>query len=114
MSEYLSIDQLINALAAKRAEYGNIPVLVSADGTDDEFLRPIGDIFAININDKKYFHFHGYATDEIKETFAKTISYCILEDNKHEGDFEHMWNFIARHMITHIDTFYSINNKEDK
>lgn len=68
----------------------------------------------ININDKKYFHFHGYATDEIKETFAKTISYCILEDNKHEGDFEHMWNFIARHMITHIDTFYSINNKEDK
>ena len=53
MSEYLSLDQLINALAAKRAEYGNIPVLVSADGTDDEFLRPIGDIFAININDKK-------------------------------------------------------------
>lgn len=53
MSEYLSIDQLINALAAKRAEYGNIPVLVSADGTDDEFLRPIGDIFTIDIKDKK-------------------------------------------------------------
>ena len=53
MSEYLSIDQLINALAAKRAEYGNIPVLVSADGTDDEFLRPIGDIFDIHIKDKK-------------------------------------------------------------
>lgn len=53
MSEYLSLDQLINALAAKRAEYGNIPVLVSADGTDDEFLRPIGDIFAIDIKDKK-------------------------------------------------------------
>ena len=53
MSEYLSIDQLINALAAERAEYGNIPVLVSADGTDDEFLKPIGDIFAINIKDKK-------------------------------------------------------------
>ena len=53
MSEYLSIDQLINTLAAKRAEYGNIPVLVSADGTDDEFLRPIGDIFAIDIKDKK-------------------------------------------------------------
>lgn len=68
----------------------------------------------ININDKKYFHFHGYATDEIKEVFAKTISYCILEDSRHEGDFEHMWNFIARYMITHIDTFYSINNKEDK
>lgn len=53
MSKYLSLDQLINALAAKRAEYGNIPVLVSADGTDDEFLKPIGDIFAINIKDKK-------------------------------------------------------------
>ena len=68
----------------------------------------------INIDDKKYYHFHGYATDEIKEVFAKTISYCILEDSRHEGDFEHMWNFIARHMITHIDTFYSINDKEDK
>ena len=73
MSEYLSIDQLINALAAKRAEYGNIPVLVSADGTDDEFLRPIGDIFAINIKDKKigdsqiYVVITNYTVDEPSE-----------------------------------------------
>lgn len=68
----------------------------------------------INIDDKKYYHFYGYATDEIKEVFAKTISHRILDDIKHEGDFELMWHFIARHMITHIDTFYSINDKEEK
>lgn len=68
----------------------------------------------INIDNKKYYHFHGYATDEIKEVLAKTISYCILEDHEHEGDFELMWEFIARHMITHIDTFYSVNDKEEK
>lgn len=53
MSEYLTIDQLINKLATTRAEFGNIPVLVSADGTDEEFLRPIGDVFIVNIKDKK-------------------------------------------------------------
>lgn len=53
MSEFLTIDQLINKLATTRAEFGNIPVLVSADGTDDEFLRPIGDVFTVNIKDKK-------------------------------------------------------------
>ena len=68
----------------------------------------------INIDNKKYYHFYGYTSDDIKEVFAKIISRCILEDIKHEGDFELMWNFIARHMITHINTFYSINDKEDK
>lgn len=53
MNEYLTIDQLINKLATTRAEFGNIPVLVSADGTDEEFLRPIGDVFIVNIKDKK-------------------------------------------------------------
>lgn len=68
----------------------------------------------INIDDKKHFHFYSYTTDEIiKEIFAKSISYCILEDSKHKGDFEPTLNFIARHMITHIDT-YNITNKEDK
>ena len=53
MNEYLTIDQLINKLATTRAEFGNIPVLISADGTDEEFLRPIGDVFTVNIKDKK-------------------------------------------------------------
>lgn len=53
MNDYLTIDQLINKLATTRAEFGNIPVLVSADGTDEEFLRPIGDVFIVNIKDKK-------------------------------------------------------------
>lgn len=51
MNEYLTIDQLINKLATTRAEFGNIPVLISADGTDEEFLRPIGDVFTVNIKD---------------------------------------------------------------
>lgn len=53
MNEYLTIDQLINKLATTRAEYGNILVLISADGTDEEFLRPVGDVFTVNIKDEK-------------------------------------------------------------
>lgn len=52
MSEFLTLSQVIWMLEVKQAELGDVPVLVSADGTDDEFLRPIGNIFAINIKDK--------------------------------------------------------------
>lgn len=52
MSEFLTLSQVIWMLEAKQAELGDVPVLISADGTDDEFLRPIGNIFAINIKDK--------------------------------------------------------------
>lgn len=52
MSEFLTLSQVIWMLEVKQAELGDVPILVSADGTDDEFLRPIGNIFAINIKDK--------------------------------------------------------------
>lgn len=47
--KYVTIDSLMNHLAELRANYGNLPILISSDSSDEDFLRPLVSIFGINI-----------------------------------------------------------------
>lgn len=50
---YITIDTLLNHLAYYRATYGDLPILVSTDSADKDFLRPLASIFTIDLVDTK-------------------------------------------------------------
>lgn len=47
--KYVTIDSLMSRLAELRANYGDLPILLSSDSSDKDFLRPLVSMFDINI-----------------------------------------------------------------
>lgn len=72
----ICIDELLNTLAAFRARFGNIPVLISAEGSDEDFLKPMKTVFGINMTNLD--------TDENQP--AIVLANYIITDNDDDTD----------------------------
>lgn len=46
---YICIDDLINDLMTFKNQYGNLPIVISANGSDEDFLKPLKVVFGINM-----------------------------------------------------------------
>lgn len=51
-NEYICIDDLIKELKIYRNQYGNLPVLISAEGSNIDFLKPLKEIFGVNMTEQ--------------------------------------------------------------
>lgn len=48
-NQYICINDLIKELTFYQDQYGNLPILVSAEGSDIDFLKPLREVFGINM-----------------------------------------------------------------
>lgn len=51
-NEYICIDELIKELMVYKDQYGNLPILISADGSDIDFLKPLKEVFGVNMTEQ--------------------------------------------------------------
>ncbi len=53
MQQYKTIDDLIVKLEEFKESFGNIPILISSNGSDDDFLKPLMEAFTVKISEKE-------------------------------------------------------------
>lgn len=53
METFKTIDDLIAKLEEFKESFGNIPILISSNGSDDDFLKPLMEAFTVKISEKE-------------------------------------------------------------
>ena len=53
MQQYKTIEDLITKLEEFKESFGNIPILISSNGSDDDFLKPLMEAFTVKISEKE-------------------------------------------------------------
>lgn len=53
METFKTIDDLIVKLEEFKENFGNIPILISSNGSDDDFLKPLMEAFTVKISEKE-------------------------------------------------------------
>ena len=53
METFKTIDDLIAKLEEFKESFGNIPILISSNGSDEDFLKPLVEAFTVKISEKR-------------------------------------------------------------
>lgn len=53
METFKTIDDLITKLEEFKESFGNIPILISSNGSDEDFLKPLVEAFTVKISEKE-------------------------------------------------------------
>ena len=53
METFKTIDVLITKLEEFKESFGNIPILISSNGSDEDFLKPLVEAFTVKISEKE-------------------------------------------------------------
>ena len=80
METFKTIDDLITKLEEFKESFGNIPILISSNGSDEDFLKPLIEIFPINITEKE--------TDDSQIAVVLTNYELIASDDDNAQDTE--------------------------
>lgn len=80
METFKTIDDLIIKLEEFKESFGNIPILISSNGSDEDFLKPLVEAFTVKISEKE--------TDDSQIAVVLTNYELIDSDDDNAQDVE--------------------------
>lgn len=80
METFKTIDDLIIKLEEFKESFGNIPILISSNGSDEDFLKPLVEAFTVKISEKE--------TDDSQIAVVLTNYELIDSDDDNAQDAE--------------------------
>lgn len=80
METFKTIDDLITKLEEFKESFGNIPILISSNGSDEDFLKPLVEAFTVKISEKE--------TDDSQIAVVLTNYELIDSDDDNAQDAE--------------------------
>lgn len=80
METFKTIDDLITKLEEFKESFGNIPILISSNGSDEDFLKPLVETFTVKISEKE--------TDDSQIAVVLTNYELIDSDDDNAQDVE--------------------------
>ena len=80
METFKTIDDLITKLEEFKESFGNIPILISSNGSDEDFLKPLVETFTVKISEKE--------TDDSQIAVVLTNYELIDSDDDNAQDAE--------------------------